>query len=296
MVRTIKLSDAHKNGSSDVNNGVLYGSNAVGIDAGASLWKVFRVHENPEMHLLPSGTLEGVKNLITQWSPFLVGITGASASVVAAALSPVQCFVITEFTAWRLGAPVLAKLGGTLLPDHYLLVSIGTGTSILEINSDEMRRISGSTLGGGTLLGLSRLLGCADSFSDLLTLAAQGERHKVDLFVHEICSAGVNVPLAGDLTASAFGKLDSREPADLAHALIWLIGENIGILCNAIARFLTIQTCVFGGSTLAGNQILELALSRTLMARDNKALFLQDGGFCGAAGAASLTVPFMGSA
>jgi type II pantothenate kinase len=174
-----------------------------------------------------------------------------------------------------------------LLPEQYLLVSLGTGTSILEIKKEETRRVSGSTLGGGTLLGLSRLLGCSDSYSELLTLAARGDRSGVDLLVRDLAPSADNIVLPRDTTASSFGKLDSKEPADLAHALIWLIGENIGILCNAVARPLATQTIVFGGGLLAGNRVLEDVICQTLADQGNVSLFLQDGIFCGAAGAAS---------
>ena len=37
----------------------------------------------------------------------------------------------------------------------YLLVNIGSGTSIIKVNGpDDFQRISGSTIGGGTYLGL----------------------------------------------------------------------------------------------------------------------------------------------
>ena len=261
-------------------------SNAVGIDAGASLWKLFRAHEKPEMEVLPAGAVEHVQYRIARWAPDTIGVTGGNASIVAAGLSPFQCSHVNEFAAWGWGAPVLAKLGGAVLQQHYLLVSIGTGTSILEIGAGKTRRVSGSTLGGGTLLGLSRLLGCSDSYSELLTLAARGERSGVDLLVRDILPRAHELTLIGDATASSFGKLDSKEPADLAQALIWLIGENIGILCNSIAQPLSIQTMVFGGGTLAGNRILEEVLCKTLKDEGNHALFLRDSIFCGAAGAA----------
>jgi type II pantothenate kinase len=243
------------------------------------------------MELVPAGAVDRVHQSIARWNPNSIGITGVNSTLLTAALSSIQCAQINEFTAWALGAPVLAERQGLRLPQHYVLVSIGTGTSILEVKvkGRETKRVSGSTLGGGTLLGLSRLIGCGDSFSEFLTLAARGERSRVDLLVPDAFSSTEEIVLSRGATASSFGKLESKEPADLAQALIWLIGENIGILCNAIARQVAAQTIVFGGGTLAGNQILEQVLRETVTAERGEALFLQDGAFCGAAGAALFT-------
>jgi type II pantothenate kinase len=260
-------------------------TNVAGIDAGASLWKLFCAGKNAEMELLPSGSIEHVQHQVARWAPSAVGITGAKAGVVAAALSSVQTLPVNEFAAWGVGASELARLGDIVLPQHHLLVSIGTGTFILEIKGNKATRISGSTLGGGTLLGLSSLIGCSGFFSDLVALASRGERSGVDLLVSDIVPCADNLLTLKDTVAS-FAKLDSRDRADLAHALIWLIGENIGILCNAIARPLGIQTIVFGGGTLAENDILHRVLRETLKDRGNDALFLPKGAFCGAVGAA----------
>ena len=69
----------------------------------------------------------------------------------------------------------------------YLLVSIGTGVSILRVDGPRKHeRISGSTIGGGTYWGLCRLLTGSDSFSDVLDLAMKGDPSKVDMMVGKL--------------------------------------------------------------------------------------------------------------
>ena len=58
---------------------------------------------------------------------------------------------------------------------------IGTGTSVLALGAGHAKRVGGSALGGGTLLGLGRLLLGVDSFDEICALAARGDRRSVDL-------------------------------------------------------------------------------------------------------------------
>jgi type II pantothenate kinase len=145
--------------------------------------------------------------------------------------------------------------------------------------------VGGTALGGGTLLGLARLLCRAESFAEIVDLAARGDRGRVDLLVGDVYPEG-DIPLPPELTASNFAKLASREPADLAHALLGLLGENIGIPCAAMAAALGIETLVFGGGVLEGNPRLEEILRLTVQMSGREARFLPHGAFCGAVGAA----------
>src|SRR6185436_2930 len=192
---------------------------------------------------------------IGAWRPEQVHLTGGGAARIAAALDGVSVRQVSELEAWARGAQRLAGRAGWRLPDRYLLVSLGTGTSILEIAGGTFQRIGGSAHGGGTLLGLARLLCRADSFAEVAALASHGERGRVDLLVRDVYPEVdlADLPLPPDLTAANFAKLASSEPADLAHALMGLLGENIGIICAAIAHARGIETLVFGGSALEAN-------------------------------------------
>jgi type II pantothenate kinase len=260
-------------------------SGRVGIDAGASLWKLARVGKGLDLEILPAGAIEEVRHRIGGWSPERVQVTGGGAARVAAALDGMDVRHVSEFDAWARGAPVLAGRAGWTLPPRYLLVSLGTGTSILDIDGETVRRIGGMALGGGTLLGLGRLLCQAESFAEIASLASRGDRGRVDLLVGDVYPEG-DIPLDPRLTASSFAKLASREPADLAHALMGLVGENIGIACTAMAHARAVETLVFGGSALEANPTLQEILRRTVEMSGGEARLLPNGAFCGAVGAA----------
>jgi type II pantothenate kinase len=262
----------------------------VGIDAGASLWKVVRLGEDPEMEILPAGAVEEVRRRLGEGAPAEVGVTGGGAARLAEALAGVPVRQISEFDAWARGASHLAERAGWTLPSRYLLVSLGTGTSMLEIDGREVRRVGGTALGGGTLLGLARLLCRTESFAEVVELAARGQRGRVDLLVRDVYPEG-GIALDPDLTASNFAKLASREPADLAHALMGLLGENIGIAAAAVAHARSLDTLVFGGSSLEANPTLQEILRLTIQMMGREALLLPEGAFCGALGAALSTEP-----
>ncbi len=259
----------------------------VGIDAGASLWKLALLRDDLETELFPAGAVEEVRRRVEGWSPEQVHVTGGGAARVATALEGMRVRHVSEFAAWARGAQVLAGRAGWTLPQRYLLVSLGTGTSILEVDGETFQRIGGTALGGGTLLGLARLLCRAESFAEAVALAARGERGRVDLLVRDVYPEG-GIALPPDLTASNFAKLASNEPADLAHALMGLLGENIGITCTAVAHARAIDTLVFGGSALEANPTLQEILRLTVQMGGREAWLLPGGGFCGAVGAAAL--------
>lgn len=258
----------------------------LGIDAGATLWKLALLRESPQTEVLPAGATDRVLRRIREWNPDRVYLTGGGAARLAAALDGIPVVQVSEFEAWARGAPVLAERAGWSLPQRYLLVSLGTGTSILAVDGRMATRAGGSALGGGTLLGLARLLCDAESFAEAAALAARGDRGRVDLRVRDVYPEG-DIALPLDLTASNFAKLESRQPADLAHALMGLIGENLGLLCAAVARALAVETVVLGGSPLTDNPALEEILRLTVAMGGCEARFLPDGAFCGAVGAAS---------
>jgi type II pantothenate kinase len=196
---------------------------------------------------------------------------------------------VGEFEAWRLGARALLARQGEPPGDRDLLVSLGTGTALLLAAGDESRWVGGTALGGGTLLGLGRLLLGSSDFDELVALAARGDRRRVDLLVGDIYDDGP-LPLPAEINASSFAKLAlpgaaaRPEPADLARALMGVVGENVAGLCAATAQATGARRIVFGGSTLRGNAPLREILSG-LALLGRPVVFLEGGEFAGAMGA-----------
>ena len=92
-----------------------------------------------------------------------------------------------------------------------LLVSCGSGVSIIKVKDfNSFERVSGTMIGGGTLLGLSNLLTGINDFDTIVKMAQEGDNSNVDMLVKDIY--GTNTPfkeLQGDLLASSFAKVAS---------------------------------------------------------------------------------------
>src|SRR5262245_50983698 len=259
----------------------------MGIDVGATLCKL--ALQRGELHTArhASSDLAAAREGAIGWGPRRIGATGGGAAMLGSALAGAPVHLVAEFDAWAAGARLLAALEGIALPSRYLLVSLGTGTSVLAVAPEGVTRAGGTALGGGTVLGLGRLLLGVESFAAISRLAGSGDRRRVDLLIGDVYREA-RFTLPGDLTAANFAKLASKRPEDLAHALMGLVGENVALICNALARNAAAEAIVYCGSTLEENPVLVAILREITEVFGQRPLFLARGAFCGAVGAAAL--------
>ncbi len=259
-----------------------------GLDLGASLHKV-AVARDPtladlEVATFPACDREASLAFVRGRAPARVVVTGGRADAATAALAPVPTSVVAEFDAWASGAGLLAARARTSLDEPYLLVSLGTGTSILLVGRGHASRIAGTGLGGGTLVGLGSLLLGVERFDELVGLAARGNRRDVDLLLGDVYP-DVAVP---DFTAAHFGKARSRRPEDVAHALVGLVAENVALMAATQAMAHGVTCVVYGGSTLNGNAALADVLSTMTGSFGLRVVLLAEGAYCGAVGCLSM--------
>ncbi len=129
---------------------------------------------------------------------------------------------VEEFLADGLGAQYETKL------DRMLVVSMGTGTSIVQCDEKGIHRIGGLGLGGGTLAGLARIMLKTDDIKQVATLAMQGDLGNIDVQIGDISPN----PLPGlpkNATAALFGNARSNAiREDIALGLITTVLQTIG--------------------------------------------------------------------
>ena len=267
-------------------------SAAIGIDAGTSLVKLAIEHPSGDLQLenFARDAHTELAERVAALAPETVGLTGGGAVTIQRFLGRPST-VLNEFSAWAAGAKRLLSVTEAQ-PERYLLVSLGTGTSIQKIDGDEAVRVGGTALGGGAMFGLGRLLTGAADFASFCELAARGSRGAVDLMLSDVYPEG-EVPLAADMTAASFGKLAwdpslQPDPADAAAGIVQLVAENIGLLIGQAAVAHDTRIIRIGGSTLSGSPLLATTLTRLLSAFGCDARVLEDGAYTGAVGAIEL--------
>ncbi|MED5261334.1 MAG: hypothetical protein VX574_02895 [Myxococcota bacterium] len=268
---------------------------ALGIDLGASRTKIAWRPAGGALRLeaFARGEDSAVEERAGTAAEGPIGVTGAGASAFAGTFKggePLE--IVGEFEAWARGSRVLLERAELAIPDPFLLVSLGTGTSMLRVEGGTTTRIGGTALGGGTLVGLaSRLCDCRD-FDELCRMAVRGERHRADLVVADIYP-GEDRPLPGDVTAASLEKLgrfalnDDEAPGcdDIAAALMGLVGENVAQLASALAAAGQLSTIVYGGSALRENPALTNLLVAIPSLQGRRATILPSGEYAGAVGA-----------
>lgn len=178
-----------------------------------------------------------------------------------------------------------------------LLVNIGSGVSIIRVDEDgKYERVSGTSLGGGTLWGLLSLLTPATSFDEMLTLSEKGDNACVDMLVGDIYGQDYGrLGLKSTTIASSFGKVfkkgtDKRQfsPEDISKSLLYAISNNIGQIAYMNAEKYGLDRIYFGGYFIRGHAATITTLSyaiRFWSKGTKRALFLRHEGFLGALGA-----------
>ncbi|MFT5442111.1 MAG: type II pantothenate kinase [Myxococcota bacterium] len=269
---------------------------SVGVDLGATLAKIAYVDAAGELlfESIPTAQIEALKLRIESLSPATIGLTGAGAVRLGEMLEAPSTRH-DEFAAWGEGGRRLLIRDGSAHEERSLLVSIGTGTSVLLMDGATTTRVGGTALGGGTILGLASAILKTTDFEHVCRLAASGERAQVDLVVSDIYKPG-EIALPNELTAASFGKLglslnddQVHKPEHLAAAILGLVGENIGLICAGLSYATQVEQIVYAGSTLRNNTVLRNILESITMNAGRRPLFLSNGDFSGATGALFLS-------
>ncbi|GJN29347.1 hypothetical protein PR202_gb17568 [Eleusine coracana subsp. coracana] len=154
----------------------------------------------------------------------------------------------------------------------YLLVNIGSGVSMIEvIGKGKFERIIGSHLGGGTILGLARLLTGCSSYEEFLELSQKGNNLSVDLTVGDIYGEEgyPKIGLPASTTAASFGKVNSNKLSDyrvedLAAALLNSFTYNIGQIAYFVANLSGLKRIFFRGAYVCGHEKTMDKISRSL--------------------------------
>lgn len=163
--------------------------------------------------------------------------TGTGSSYIENSYDNVKVIKIKEFDAIAYGGLILSK------KEKAIIVSIGTGTVILESDMNEVKYLGGTGLGGGTIVGIGKLLinssytktanVSGEYFKKLIELSETGEHKNVDLLIKDISKESIDC-LTNDITAANFAAINKKANInDYASAIINLVIENILLLVKS---------------------------------------------------------------
>jgi len=170
-----------------------------------------------------------------------IAITGVGSKSIGSKLLGYPVVKVDEFEANAASASYVCD------EKEFIVVSMGTGTSFVEVTEKGSKHIGGSALGGGTALGLFKHLIGGGGWAHLRTLAERGKLENIDLTVGDVSSEGLpGLPL--DVTVCNFGKADTHDtPQDLALGLVNLILQNVGVMAYLAGSGRGIKTFVVIG-------------------------------------------------
>ncbi|KUP08392.1 hypothetical protein Q73_06550 [Bacillus coahuilensis m2-6] len=255
----------------------------IGVDAGGTLCKLV-IEDNGKLHYkrFPTEHINMIKSLVSFDSFSTIHITGgASHKLVDIFPRAVQ---VSEFKSIALGTNILLQKE-KWSASSFMLVSVGTGTSIHFVSEEKVERVTGTGIGGGTLVGLGTLLGAKD-FEEIMKWSRLGDRTKVDLTVKDIYGNG-EAPLNALLTASNFAKTVHQSTSRNDHmvGIINMVAEVILVLALEAAKAYEVNDFVFIGSTFYQNDVLKERIAMLQTEFKFHSIILEQGMYAGALGA-----------
>ncbi len=155
-----------------------------------------------------------------------IGVTGGRYRDLGDELDGLKILKVDEMQALGLGGLALSGLSSSLV------VSAGTGVAMVAASPEGIKHITGSAVGGGTLLGLSKWLLGTNDVEEIEALALAGDASAVDIMLSEAVGGQVG-RLPAKANAVNLGKLGSEDEfsrENLAAGLVRLVAQVIGVI------------------------------------------------------------------
>lgn len=170
-----------------------------------------------------------------------------------------------------------------------LIVSAGTGTACVYANKKTFKHITGTSLGGGTLLGLSKLLLNIVDPNKIDKLACKGSSKSTDFILKEVVSGKIG-NLNPNSTAINFGKISFNKKKlkkkDIASGLMSLLAQSITRSTLHALAICEAKDVVFIGRTINLKSLRKLIIDN-LKNQNLNIIFPQNSGYATACGALS---------
>lgn len=181
-------------------------------------------------------------------------VTGVGSTFINTPIYKIPCEHLVEFPCVGLGGLYLSGL------ERAIVVSMGTGTAIVRAEKgQDSVYLGGTGVGGGTLVGLCKLLTGMSKIDNIIESAKDGDLNRVDLRVNDITKNDVHPDLSPDLTAANFGRISElATKSDINLGILNMIFESIGMQAIFAARGHGIRDIVLTGNMTVIPQAQEI--------------------------------------
>lgn len=155
-----------------------------------------------------------------------IGVTGGRYRDLPDVVDDYRIQKVNEMQALGLGGLALTGLKAGLV------VSAGTGVAMVSARRSTVEHVTGSAVGGGTLIGLSSLILGSSDVDHIDRLAMAGNANAVDIMLSEAVGAEVG-RLPAHANAVNLGKLSRQEEfshEDLAAGLVRMVAQVIAVI------------------------------------------------------------------
>jgi len=170
-------------------------------------------------------------------------ITGVGSSFLDGDVYGIPTEHVAEFNAIGRGGLYISGL------DEAIIVSMGTGTATVRANRERIEYLGGTGVGGGTLVGLSKLMINMHDIDHICSLASEGDLANIDLRIGDMTNKNFSSSMSEEMTAANFGRIsDMATNADIALGIINMVLETIGMIAVFASRNFSIDKIVLTGN------------------------------------------------
>lgn len=202
----------------------------IGIDIGSSTTKIIEYKNDKITNKKILRKVYEEKDLQNFLKENVIGVvekivfTGIGADKIDASKYNASIEKVEEFKSIGVGGLYLSK------KEKVIVVSVGTGTALIEVNHGEIKHLGGTGVGAGTLFNLCNRFLNVSSFDEIFELAQKGNIEKIDLRIGDVTDKAIST-LPADLTLSNFGKFEKdAKKEDIVLGFVNMVFEVIGMM------------------------------------------------------------------
>ena len=233
----------------------------ISIDFGITVTDIMKRDEDVLSHQMTLSKEEPSLSLLKKLLPDIdfksdvnfLAVTGGKHLNLGNKIDSTKIIHVNEIDAVGEGA---MNLSGLSDKSPTIIVSAGSGTACILAQGGSFVHCSGTGVGGGTVLGLSKLLLGTTNPVEIAELAKAGNESGVDLILEDVVSGPIG-ELPSDTTAVNFGKISKIDSEiskqDIAAGIINLVGQTAARIATSVATTFNAKEIVVVGRSPSFN-------------------------------------------